>query len=290
MTSPASPSPLPPEFLASLVQEHRDCRLPRGLRERCDRFIDGMLALLYPHLDAALVRDEASLASLARLVGSELEDIVRSASVADGVSRDAAAIAAEWFAKLPALRAALAEDAHAHDDGDPASHGVDEVILAYPGFRAIVLYRLSHALLESGIPLAPRLISERAHRETGIDIHPGARIGRAFSIDHGTGVVIGETSVIGDRVKLYQGVTLGAASVRKDLANVRRHPTIEDDSVLYANATILGGDTVIGARSIIGGNVWLTRSVPPNSIVTHDGAKERPRKDDRDTHAPEFHI
>ena len=286
----AASNPLPHGLLAALVRAHRDCSIPRGLRERCDRFTDGALALLYPHLDAALTRDEASMRSLATLVAGELEGIIGSVSATDGVARDARALAAAWFAALPALREQLEEDARAHDNGDPASHSVDEVILAYPGFRATVLYRLSHVLLELGVPLAPRLITERAHRETGIDIHPGARIGRAFSIDHGTGVVIGETSVIGDRVKLYQGVTLGAAAVRKDLANVKRHPTVEDDVVIYANATILGGDTVIGAQSIIGGNVWLTHSVPANSLVTHDGARERLRQNDGDSHAPEFHI
>jgi serine O-acetyltransferase len=151
------------------------------------------------------------------------------------------------------------------------------VVVAYPGFRAIALFRLAHVLHGAGVPLLPRLMTELGHRETGIDIHPAARIGRAFSIDHGTGVVIGETTVIGDGVKLYQGVTLGAASVQKALANRKRHPTVEDGVVIYANATILGGDTVIGAGSVIGGNVWLTRSVPPGSVVTHDGLTERRR-------------
>ena len=283
-------SVLPAGLLADLVQAHRDCHIPRGLRERCDEFTDHVLALLYPHLDNELVRDAASLEALAEATRQELEGIILRASATDGVKRGATALAAAWFASLGGIRESLAQDARAHDDGDPASHSIDEVILAYPGFRATVLYRLAHALLELGVPLAPRLITERAHRETGIDIHPGARIGRAFSIDHGTGVVIGETSVIGDGVKLYQGVTLGALAVRKNLANVKRHPTVEDGVVIYANATILGGDTVIGARSIIGGNVWLTHSVPPDSIVTHDGATERRRPAEQDRHAPEFHI
>ena len=284
------PDLLPAGLLAALVRSHRDCRVPRGLRERCDRFTDGALALLYPHLDPVSARDAASLKELAAGVKHELEGIIRSASATDAVERDAPALATAWFAALSEVRERLVEDARAHDDGDPAAHGIDEVILAYPGFRATVLYRLSHALFELGVPLAPRLIAERAHRETGIDIHPGARIGRAFSIDHGTGVVVGETSVIGDGVKLYQGVTLGALAVRKDLANVKRHPTVEDGVVIYANATILGGETVIGERSIIGGNVWLTHSVPPHSLVTHDGATERRRKADDGGHAPEFHI
>src|SRR5690606_15379486 len=145
---------------------------------------------------------------------------------------------------------------------------VDEVILAYPGFLAIAIYRIAHVLYRAEVPLLPRLLTEYAHRETGIDIHAGARIGASFSIDHGTGVVIGETTVIGDRVRIFQGVTLGALSVNKELASTKRHPTIHDDVVIYANATILGGRTEVGARSIIGGNVWLTHSVPPESVVT----------------------
>ena len=139
------------------------------------------------------------------------------------------------------------------------------------------------------MPLAPRLITEYAHRETGIDIHPAAVVGPAFAIDHGTGVVVGETAVIGARVKLYQGVTLGAASVRKEHANRKRHPTVGDDVVIYANATILGGDTVIGEGSIVGGNVWLTHSVPPRSVVTHDGVTTRIRSPGEE-YPPEYHI
>ena len=142
------------------------------------------------------------------------------------------------------------------------------MILAYPGFFALACYRFAHELHGLGVPLLPRLVTEFAHGVTGIDIHPGARIGHAISIDHGTGIVIGETAIVGDRVRFYQGVTLGALSVNKSQSNERRHPVIEDDVILYANATILGGATVVGARSVIGGNAWLTRSVPPDSIVT----------------------
>jgi serine O-acetyltransferase len=198
-------------------------------------------------------------------------------------------VADAFLEQLPAIHMALLADAEAHFQGDPAARSVDEIIIAYPGFRAVAMYRLAHQLYKSGVPLLPRLITEMGHRETGIDIHPGATIGRAFSIDHGTGVVVGETTVVGDRVKLYQGVTLGAASVRKELANMKRHPTLEDDVVIYANATILGGDTVIGTGSIIGGNVWLTRSVPPRSVVTHEGLTERPLRADAEP-LLEFHI
>ncbi|NNC61438.1 MAG: serine acetyltransferase, partial [Eudoraea sp.] len=152
---------------------------------------------------------------------------------------------------------------------DPASLSIEEVYLAYPGFYAIAIYRLAHELYKKKFPLVPRLMTEYAHRQTGVDINPGARIGKSFFIDHATGVVIGETAVIHDHVKIYQGVTLGALYVTKSLSDTKRHPTIEDNVTIYANATILGGETVIGANSIIGGNAWLTGSVPPNSKVYH---------------------
>jgi serine O-acetyltransferase len=154
---------------------------------------------------------------------------------------------------------------------------VDEVLLAYPGFLAITYYRIAHRLHRLGVELLPRLITELAHRQTGIDIHPGATIGHSLAIDHGTGIVVGETSVIGDRVRLYQGVTIGALSVRKEFASQKRHPTIGDDVVVYANASLLGGDTVIGPGSVIGGNVWLTHAVPAGSVVTHGATVERQR-------------
>lgn len=181
----------------------------------------------------------------------------------------AGGLAEATLAALPGLRARLEEDAEATAAGDPAAESVDEVVLAYPGFYATAVYRLAHTLYTAGVPLVPRLLAEVAHRQSGVDIHPGARIGRAFAVDHGTGVVIGETAVVGDRVRVFQGVTLGALFVDKALAQTKRHPTVEDDVVLYANATVLGGETVVGAGSVLGGNVWLTRSVPPGSVVTH---------------------
>ncbi len=177
----------------------------------------------------------------------------------------------EFIRKLPALRAMLAKDIRAALDGDPAAKGYDEIIFSYPGIRAITIYRVAHELYHLNIPLIPRIMTEYAHNRTGIDIHPGAHIGESFFIDHGTGVVIGETCVIGNRVRIYQGVTLGAISLSKSevkkLRSKKRHPSIEDDVIIYANATILGGDTTVGARSIIGGNVWLTHSVPPDTEV-----------------------
>ncbi|HUC81273.1 MAG TPA: serine O-acetyltransferase EpsC [Flavisolibacter sp.] len=176
---------------------------------------------------------------------------------------------ATFFQALPTLYQVLLKDAKAILDFDPAAHSIAEVVVAYPGFFATVVYRLSHQLWKQGVHLLPRLFSEHAHSKTGIDIHPAAQIGTAFAIDHGTGIVVGETTIIGNNVKLYQGVTLGALHVEKSLASSKRHPTIEDEVVIYSGATILGGQTVIGRGSIIGGNVWLTYSVPPNSVVFH---------------------
>lgn len=186
---------------------------------------------------------------------------------------DAQEIVTLFYERLPEVMDLVAGDVRAAWEGDPAASCLEEVILAYPGVKAVFTYRIAHLLLELGVPLIPRIMTEFAHNETGVDIHPGARIGREFFIDHGTGVVIGETTVIGDRVKLYQGVTLGALSLPRDrsgtlLRGGKRHPTLEDDVVVYAGATILGGETVVGRGSVIGGNVWLVTSVPPFSRVT----------------------
>ena len=175
----------------------------------------------------------------------------------------------DFSSKFPELRDKLDKDAIAIEQHDPAAKSLEEVYLAYPGFHAIAVYRLSHELFKLELPVIPRMMSEYAHSITGTDIHPGATIGDSFFIDHATGIVIGETSIIKNNVKIYQGVTLGGIQVKKELAITKRHPTIEDNVVIYANATILGGDIVIGANSIIGANVWITTSVPENSIVTN---------------------
>lgn len=180
-----------------------------------------------------------------------------------------------FLEKLPSIRAVVAMDVEAHFEGDPAAKGTDEIIFCYPGLYATTVYRIAHALLELGAELIPRMLTEIAHKEVGIDIHPGADIGNSFFIDHGTGTVIGETSVIGNRVRVYQGVTLGALSIPRGAAHPpaaeKRHPTIEDDVVIYAGATILGGKTVIGQRAVIGGNCWVTASVAAGETVTIDG-------------------
>jgi len=176
-------------------------------------------------------------------------------------------IVESFFEEVPLIRRTLSLDMQANFRGDPAAKSFEEVILSYPGFQAITVHRLAHYFWKAQVPLIPRMMSEMVHGSTGIDIHPGAEIGESFFIDHGTGVVIGETTVIGNNVKLYQGVTLGALSVKKEEGNHKRHPTIEDDVTIYSHATILGGATVIGRGSVIGGNVWITESVPPNTTV-----------------------
>ena len=187
-------------------------------------------------------------------------------------SARAEAITERFVGRLAELRAQVRLDLHAAYDADPAATGVDEILLCYPGTYAITVYRMAHALLQEGAVVVPRMMTELAHRRTGIDIHPGATIGASFFIDHGTGVVIGETTLIGDRVRIYQGVTLGALSVPQGEARPpvgqRRHPTLEDDVVIYANATILGGATVIGRGAVIGGNAFVTASVPAGSRVS----------------------
>ncbi|HEU4730260.1 MAG TPA: hypothetical protein VFT22_20325 [Kofleriaceae bacterium] len=184
-----------------------------------------------------------------------------------------------FLTHLPELRRQVTLDLHAAFEGDPAATGVDEILFCYPGTYAITVYRMAHALLNEGAVVIPRIMTEIAHRQTGVDIHPGAEIGESFFIDHGTGVVIGSTALIGNRVRIYQGVTLGALSVpqgeTRPTPGVRRHPTVEDDVVIYANATILGGHTVIGQGSVIGGNAFVTSSVPPGSKVPGSSRSQR---------------
>jgi serine O-acetyltransferase len=228
-------------------------------------FIQRTLALMFPHfakapsdLDGALEAEAAYLAHL-------LRTLERALGAADGRGES---VVEPLLASLPQVHALLVTDAQAIFEGDPAARSIDEVILTYPGFLAIAHYRVAHVLHEHRLPLLPRLVTELAHARTGIDIHPGATIGSRFCIDHGTGVVVGETTEIGADVKLYQGVTLGATTVEKALADKKRHPTIEDRVIIYSNATILGGHTRVGHDTVVGGNSFLTSSVPPWSVVT----------------------
>lgn len=185
------------------------------------------------------------------------------------------------FSRLPAIRELISLDARAAYRGDPAAISMEEIVYSYPGLQAIAIHRIAHEFFRENIPLVPRILSEHAHSRTGIDIHPGATVGRRFFIDHGTGVVIGETAIIGDDVKLYQGVTLGALSLPRDesgelIRRTKRHPTLENHVTVYAGATILGGDTVIGAHSVIGGNTWVTESVPPHTRITYNARPSGP--------------
>jgi serine O-acetyltransferase len=226
-----------------------------------------VIRLLYPEQSRRLYTYVHQLeAEFAKLESElcELLDVTRGKHCQDNTE-----IAKKFFNGLPELYRLLNTDIEAAFDGDPAAKSEFEVVRAYPGFYAISFYRLAHLLYQLDVPLIPRILTEYAHSKTGIDIHPAAQINDHFFIDHGTGVVIGETCIIGCHVKIYQGVTLGAMSVTKSPAHTQRHPTVEDQVVIYAGATILGGHTVIGEGSIIGGNVWLTKSVPPYSKVYH---------------------
>ena len=195
-----------------------------------------------------------------------LTELIDKALPSPTSQKNGAEITETLLTALPTLRKKILEDAQAIFKGDPAAKSIPEIILSYPGLHAMLVYRTAHILHEAGVPIIPRLMSEIAHSQTGIDIHPGARIGQSMFIDHGTGIVIGETAEIGDFVKLYQGVTLGAFSVSKDTKG-RRHPKLGNHVTVYARSTILGGDTVIGDHCVIGGNVWLTQSLPPQTTI-----------------------
>ncbi|HET8951610.1 MAG TPA: serine acetyltransferase, partial [Solirubrobacteraceae bacterium] len=239
-------------FLAQLAREREEYALPPRLRELAEQFIHRALELLFPHFAAEVGGRAGAVADELAALRTLLVDALR---LPEAHCADPEAVVERFFTALPDIRAALLLDAQAIYDGDPAAHSIDEVILAYPGFFATAVHRLAHQLRGCEVPLVPRVLTEIAHRDTGI--------------------VIGETAVLGARVKLYQGVTLGALSVEKHMARTKRHPTIGDDVVIYANATILGGSTVIGDGSRIGGNVWLTRSVPAHSVVTPTARVER---------------
>lgn len=220
----------------------------------------------------------SKLAKLDRLLAEQIVRCCRAAEHAHGsvdghCRQEAHHTAAAFLRKLPELRAALNLDVEAAYDGDPAARSFDEIIFCYPGFQAVMIYRIAHELHRLGVPLMPRIMTEHGHNTTGVDIHPGATIGKRFFIDHGTGVVIGETTEIGDNVKIYQGVTLGALSFPKDergraIKGLKRHPTLQDNVTVYANATILGGETIIGKGVTVGGNTFVTASVNADSLVS----------------------
>ena len=296
------------EFLDSYLGDERARRISHRYlpsREAIVDILESVLDLMYPgyfgrhDLSADNLQSYVaqSLAALAPKLEQEMEHCLcygreresdRPAELGECAPR-AHELAEIFLNRLPQIRGLLIRDVQAAFDGDPAASNLDEVILAYPGVLAVSVYRIAHALYDLGVPMMARIMTEWAHSKTGADIHPGATIGAAFFIDHATGVVIGETTDIGDGVKLYQGVTLGALSFPRDasgqiIRGKKRHPTVESGSTLYANATVLGGQTVVGEGSVIGGSVFLTRSVPPRSrvslkepelrVATRDGAAE----------------
>jgi serine O-acetyltransferase len=279
------------ELLDSYFGDERARRIARRYlpsREAIAEILEGVLDLMYPGYFGRQDLDrenlgryvDESLAALAPRIEREMEHCLcygrereAGASAFGECAPRARELTAVFLGRLPEIRSLLVRDVQAAYDGDPAASSLDEVILAYPGVLAVSVYRIAHALYDLGVPMMARIMTEWAHSKTGCDIHPGAKIGAGFFIDHATGVVIGETSDIGEGVKLYQGVTLGALSLPKDangqiIRGNKRHPTVENGSTLYANATVLGGKTVVGADSVIGGSVFLTRSIPPRSRVS----------------------
>ncbi|HVG16091.1 MAG TPA: serine O-acetyltransferase EpsC [Chitinophagaceae bacterium] len=251
-------------FISELLNNNRKRLQPFPDKQTAEEFIDELFQFLF--VGQAHVYEEANLKNQYRAFKNTF-----AALVFEVVNEEAKVEkhSTDFFGALPSIYERLMKDAEAILASDPAAQSLEEVMAAYPGFYATVIYRLTHQLWRQGIPFLPRFFSEYAHSKTGIDIHPGAKIGDRFAIDHGTGIVIGETTIIGENVKIYQGVTLGALNVAKDCASKKRHPTIENEVIIYSGATILGGETTIGKGSVIGGNVWLTYSVPDNSVVYH---------------------
>lgn len=253
-----------------------EASVPVPSRTDAVKWIKDIQALLFPGYFTLQEAGDGALSQEARLsrIRYALKALMESAFAYDCCGRrgDVDEMTDEFIAKLPAIKRLLCKDIEALYEGDPAAKCREEVLVCYPGFFAVSVYRVAHELYKMDVPFLPRILTEYAHERTGVDIHAGATIGEYFFIDHGTGIVIGETTVIGDHVKLYQGVTLGAKSFELDengnpVKGVKRHPNIEDDVVIYAGATILGGDVTVGRGSVVGGNAWITTSVPPNSLV-----------------------
>jgi len=233
-------------------------------RELARLFVENLIHALFPIRQNCAV-DECEIAI--ELERSEVKLVELLYSIRKSLDQKPRDVAKQFFLRVPEAFEDLAADAEAVTRFDPAASCVEEIILCYPGFYAIAVYRTAHILYELKVPVLPRIMAEYAHEKTGIDIHPGAQIASPFFIDHGTGVVIGETAIIGKEVRIYQGVTLGAISVEQTMANTKRHPTIEDHVVIYAGSTILGGQTVIGHHTVVGGNTWITESILPHSVV-----------------------
>ncbi len=254
------------EFASKLLSKRDLHACNASLKKASIEFLNEVIDFLFPHFSSDVYYKTDDVIAKLQLLNKNLVSLLK---IGNGSSIEEINKKADKFIEcIPKVSDMLWDDAEAIYQGDPAAENVDEVILAYPGFMAILIYRFAHELYNLRVPIIPRILTEHAHEITGIDIHPGAKIGSPFFIDHGTGVVIGETTEIGRNVKIYQGVTLGALSVDKSLSKTKRHPTIHDDVIIYSQAVILGGKTVIGEKSIIGGNAWITQSIPPNSVVS----------------------
>ena len=275
--SPSEPFTCPEDVLEAAVEGLAGCEETVLSETVCGGILDPNEVVAWVEPTKRLLRfrvDPAELRSEVPAVADGLYKLLGQVDLPE--SRTAEDLTVRFISRLVELRKMLSQDVEAAYAGDPAANGYDEIVVAYPAIRALAIHRIAHELYSYGVPLLPRIMSEYAHDRTGIDIHPGAKIGSYFFMDHGTGIVVGETAEIGDRVRLYQGVTIGATSIRDSstLRGKKRHPTIEDDVTIYAGATILGGQTVIGAGSIIGGNVWLTNSVPPRSRVMAEAPRQ----------------
>jgi serine O-acetyltransferase len=273
----AEPFSCPEDVLEAAVEGLAGCEETVLSETVCGGILDPNQVVNWINPTKRLLRfrvDPAELRSEVPMVADGLHKLLLQVELPESTTAEELTI--RFIGRLVDLRGMLSQDVEAAYAGDPAASGYDEIVVAYPAIRALAIHRVAHELYGYGVPLLPRIMSEYAHDRTGIDIHPGATIGAHFFIDHGTGIVIGETAIIGDHVRLYQGVTLGATSIRNSAAlrGKKRHPTIEDEVTIYAGATILGGDTVIGAGSIIGGNVWLTSSVPSGSRVMAEAPRQ----------------
>lgn len=254
-------------FANELLDKRQTHACTISLKEYAIEFLNQLIDFLFPHFSSKNYYSTEDVIAKLKLLERDLIELLK---LLNGNKPDSIeSVAHNFINKIPFIHTDVWKDAEAIYSGDPAAESIDEVILAYPGFMAILIYRIAHELYLLRVSIIPRIITEYAHQITGIDIHPGATIGSPFFIDHGTGIVIGETTTIGKNVKIYQGVTLGALSVEKQLAQTKRHPTIEDGVIIYSQAVILGGTTVIGRNSVIGGNSWITQSIPADSVVYH---------------------
>ena len=244
------------EFVESLLSKRQTNSCTSLLKTEAIEYLQELIDFLFPHFSNKVYYSQQDILAKLQLMERNLISLIKQLN--SHFKKDSTTIAIEFTKQVPDIYQKLWADADAIYQGDPAAESIDEVIIAYPGFMAIAIYRIAHELYKLKLLIIPRILTEHAHQLTGIDIHPGAKIGSPFFIDHGTGIVIGETTVIGKNVKIYQGVTLGALSVDKSLSQTKRHPTIEDEVVIYSQAVILGGNTVIGKNSVIGGNAWIT--------------------------------